>query len=245
VVGPSQLRRVAWHARRLFYLAGGPWLRCGVYERLGSLRYSRPALFDLDAVLERHLPGRGGVFVEAGAHDGYTQSNTYYLERHRGWSGVLVEAIPALARRAARRRPRSRVVNCALVADDHAGPTVTMRFDDLMSTIAGGAAERPEAAGGRAYTGQRAYAVEVPARTLSALLDETGAPEVDLLCLDLEGLELEVLRGLDFDRHAPRYMLVEMLEHDRQRPAFDALLAPRYEAVERASPYDVLYRRRT
>ncbi len=240
----TPLQRVPWHARRMFYLAGGPWLRRGVYERLGSLRYSRPALFDLDAILERHLPERGGVFVEAGAHDGYTQSNTYYLERHRGWTGVLVEAIPALARRAARRRPRSRVVNCALVSDDHAGETVTMRFDDLMSSVAGGARERPQAADGRAYTGQRAYAVEVPAKTLGALLDETGTTTVDLLCLDLEGLELDVLRGLDLERHAPRYVLVELLDHDRQRPAFDALLGQRYVAVERPSPYDVLYRRR-
>ncbi|MEA2155987.1 MAG: hypothetical protein QOE11_2127 [Solirubrobacteraceae bacterium] len=242
--GLRQLRRLPWHARRLFYLAGGPWLRRGVYERFGSKRYSRPALFDLDAVLERHLPEPGGVFVEAGAHDGFTQSNTYYMERHRGWSGVLVEAIPRLARTASRRRPRSQVVNCALVDDQHAGPTITMRFDDLMSTVAGGASERREAADGRSYTGQRAYAVDVPARTLSALLDETGAGEVDLMCLDLEGLELAVLRGLDLDRHAPRFLLVEMLDHDRQRPAFDELLVPRYEAVERPSPYDVLYRRR-
>lgn len=245
--GPSwglleRLRPLPCHARRLFYLAGGPWLRRGVYERLGSLRYSRPALFDLDGVLERHLPERGGIFVEAGAHDGYTQSNTYYLERHRGWSGVLVEPIPALARRAARRRPRSRVVNCALVADEHAGPTVTMRYDDLMSTLAEGGANGSQAAAGRSHTGQRAYEVEVPARTLDSLLREAGP--VDLLCLDLEGLELDVLRGLDLDRNAPRYLLVEMLDHDRQRPAFDDLLEARYEAVERASPYDVLYRRR-
>lgn len=243
--GLPQLRRMPWHARRLFYIAGGPWARCCVYERLGSLRYSRPALFDLDAVLERHLPERRGVFVEAGAHDGYTQSNTYYLERHRGWSGVLVEPIPQLANRAARRRPRSRVVKCALVAGDHDGSTVTMRFDDLMSSIAGSAAEREQARAGRSYTGQRSYAVEVPVRTLSALLDEAGGRDVDLLCLDLEGLELEVLRSLDLDRHGPRHLLVEMLDHDRQRPDFDALLGRHYEAAERASPYDVLYRRRT
>jgi FkbM family methyltransferase len=238
------LRRAPWHARRLFYLAGGPWLRRGAFERLGSLRYSRPALFELDVMLERHLPERGGTFVEAGAHDGYTQSNTYYLERHRGWSGVLVEPIPSLARKAARHRPRSRVLNCALVADEQDGPTVTMRFDDLMSTIAGSAAERPEARGGRALTGRRSYAVDVPAQTLNAVLAEIEGRQVDLLCLDLEGLELEVLRGLDLDRHAPRYLLVEMLDHDAQRPAFDALLGDRYEAAERASPYDVLYRRR-
>jgi FkbM family methyltransferase len=243
--GLSQPRRALLAARRRFYLAGGPWLRCRLFERAGSLRYSRPALFDLDDVIERHLPERGGVFVEAGAHDGYTQSNTYYLERHRGWSGVLVEAIPALAQTAAQRRPRSRVVNCALVASERDGPTITMRFDDLMSTVAGGAAERPQAAAGRTHDGQHAYAIEVPARTLSAVLEDAGADTVDLLCLDLEGLELDVLRGTDLDRHAPRYLLVEMLDHDAQRPAFDDLLGVRYEAVERASPYDVLYRRRS
>lgn len=240
MTGHARSGRALWHARRLFYLADGPWHRRAIYERLGSLRYSRPALFDLDATLERHLPQRGGVFVEAGAHDGYTQSNTYYLERHRGWSGLLVEAIPALARKAVRRRPRSRVVNCALVPTDRAAATVTMRYDDLMSTVAANG----RSATGRAHTGERAYLVEVPARSLTAVLDANGLAQIDLMCLDLEGLELDVLRGLDLDRHAPRYLLVEMLEHDRQRAAFDALLGPRYEAVERASPYDVLYRRR-
>ena len=45
----------------------------------------------------RHLTRRGGVFVEAGANDGYAQSNTYYFERMRGWSGVLIEPVPELA----------------------------------------------------------------------------------------------------------------------------------------------------
>lgn len=238
--GLEQTRRALWHARRLFYLAGGPWLRCRLFERLGSQRYSRPALFEMDAVLEHHLPHRGGIFVEAGAHDGFTQSNTYFLERHRDWSGVLVEAIPSLAEKAHRRRPRSRVVNCALVAGDHAGTTVTMAYNDLMSVVA----PNDRRAFERAHTGERSYTVEVPARTLSAVLAEAGVSDVDVLCLDLEGLELDVLRGLDLDRHAPRLLLIEMLDHDRQRPAFDALLGARYEAVDRPSPYDVLYRRR-
>ena len=118
-------------ARRAFYNAGGPYLRARLFERLGSERFSRPALFDLDARLEALLPPGPGIFVEAGAHDGYTQSNTYFLERRRGWSGVLVEAVPELAERARRRRPRSRVVQAALVGPG-APPTVPIRFGDLM-----------------------------------------------------------------------------------------------------------------
>ena len=35
-----------------------------------------------------------GFFVECGALDGETRSNTLYFERHLNWSGLLVEADP-------------------------------------------------------------------------------------------------------------------------------------------------------
>ena len=64
------------------------------FERRGSARYSTPALHDMDRQLDRIIDQDGGVFVEAGGYDGFTQSNTYYLERFRAWSGVLVEPMP-------------------------------------------------------------------------------------------------------------------------------------------------------
>ena len=83
----------------------------------------------------------------------------------------------------------------------------------------------------------------VPARTLSSLLDEAGAPEVDLLSLDVEGYEPQVLAGLDLDRHAPRYILVEIRDPAAGRGAIEAVLGGRYAEVEQLSPYDVLYSR--
>jgi len=67
-----QLKRVA-------YRGDFPWYRRGWFETFGSERYSRPALHQMDVLLEKILPAGPGVFVEAGAHDGFTQSNTYYL----------------------------------------------------------------------------------------------------------------------------------------------------------------------
>ena len=72
-------------------------LRRGVCEAVGVWRYSRPALYGIDRKLERWLDRDGGVFIEAGANDGVRQSNTYFLEKKRGWTGLLVEPVPELA----------------------------------------------------------------------------------------------------------------------------------------------------
>lgn len=228
-------------ARRRFYNADGPWRRRGLFEAVGSRRYSRPALHGMDAVLEDLLPRDGGIFFEAGAHDGYTQSNTYYLERYRGWRGVLVEAIPELHAKAQRRRPGSHVVQAALVGPEAAGGTVPVHFGDLMSKLG---ADGTHSAGGLANAGRKGYVVEVPARTISDVLDEAGLGTPDVLVLDIEGHELDALRGLDLERHAPAMLVIEMLDLDRQRPEFDALLATHYDFDRTLSKDDALYRRR-
>ena len=221
-------------------------LRRAVFERLGSDRYSRPSLHGMDRVLERHLPGEGGFFVEAGAYDGFIQSNTYWFERFRGWRGVLVEPVPHLYARCVRQRPAARVFNCALVPPGEEGP-VRMSYGGLMSVVhgadgAGAAAEHARA--GDMHGWDDSYEIEVPGRTLTSLLEEAGAREIDLLSLDVEGFEASALRGLDLDRFAPRFLLVEMGDARERRPEVEAVLGDRYEAIDEPSPMDVLYRRR-
>ncbi len=217
-------------------------LRRARAEARGDDRHSRPALHDLERKLEALLGPGPGFFVEAGAHDGFTQSNTYWLERFRGWSGLLVEPVPLLADRARRRR-RAAVQNCALVAPDHPEPTIRMRYGDLMSMVEG--AKDPDwPSRGTAAGWREPHTIEVPARTLSSLLDEIHAPEVDLLSLDVEGYEAQALRGLDLARHAPRYVLVEIHDRERDKPPVDAVLRDRYAEHGWLSPLDIVYVRR-
>jgi FkbM family methyltransferase len=219
-----------------------------LFERLGSARYSRPALFEMDRKLEEYVPFEGGVFVEAGANDGFNQSNTYFLERFRGWTGVLVEPIPELYRVCVTERPRSRVFQCALVPPGYPEQRISMRYGGLMSLVAGAQeseeAEEAHARAGSQFDWDRYYEVEVPVRTLSSVLDEAGVSEIDLLSLDVEGFEPEALAGLDLERHAPKFLLVEMLDRERTRARIEELLGPAYELAGELSPYDVLYRRK-
>lgn len=210
-------------------------------------RNPRPALNDLDRKLEPYLGFRNGFFIECGANDGYSQSNTYYLEKKLGWRGVLVEGIPELHRRCVRNRPNSRVFHAALVAPDFSDSTVTMHFADLMSVVDGslGSAELQDQHLQDGVAVQKLdgrYTVEVPARTLGSILDEVeDLPPIDFFSLDVEGYEVNVLRGLGLERHRPRLILVEA----RFRAEVEELLfAHAYEPVAQLTPDDFLYRAR-
>ncbi len=221
-------------------------LRRKAFEALGDFRYSKPARGGLDDKLERFLPERG-FFVEAGANDGLSESNTYYLERVKGWRGVLVEPIPELYRRCVRERPRSMVFQCALVSDGYAEETIEMRAGHLLSRVRGSfdsaQEEERHAARTRAWFGIEARDLRVPARTLTSVLDEAGAGEIDFLSLDVEDYELEVLAGLDFDRFAPRFLLTEFLD-DRAGRELSAVLEPRYRSLGGLTERDLLFERR-
>jgi FkbM family methyltransferase len=237
------VRRAIWNAHNA--LVGA---RRALFERCGSDRYSHPALFGIDRELARRLPQQQGFFVEAGANDGFLQSNTYWLERFRHWDGVLVEPVPHLAAQARRRRRRATVVNCALVSPQAEGTSVRLRYGGLMSVVAGvkGGGEEEDAyvrAGD--MNGLDDYdELDVPGRTLTSVLAEAGAPaQIDLLTLDVEGSEVEALKGLDLERYQPRVMLVEALDAERQQQV-EAVIGRYYEYVEHLSPHDLVYVRR-
>ena len=45
----------------------------------------------LDQQLEKYLDFHNGFFIELGAYDGVTQSNTLFYEKNKGWRGILIE----------------------------------------------------------------------------------------------------------------------------------------------------------
>jgi FkbM family methyltransferase len=209
-------------------------------------RIDKPSLNGLDDKLAKYLDFRNGFFVEAGSNDGFNQSNTYYLENSMGWRGLLIEGIPELSKICRMVRARSLVCNAALVADEKATPEVTMRFANLMSLVKGSMANQEIAdehirKGVEIQELAETYEVKVRGRTLTSLcVDLIPDQTIDFLSLDVEGYELEVLKGLDLEKVAPKFVLVETYALD----AVVDLIGSRYDLVEKLTIHDYLFKLR-
>jgi FkbM family methyltransferase len=183
--------------------------------------WRRPGLDRLDVLLAEAIGWPpGGTFIELGGNDGLQASNSFLLERELGWRGILIEAIPQLAAEAQRNRPEA-IVICAAASSSAQCGIIGMAYQDLMSKVLAGAND-----------------LMVATTTISTVIDQVAEGKApDLLSIDVEGHELEVLGGLDLERHHPRWILIET---DRPEVVSQALAG--YEQVAQLSFHDYLYR---
>jgi FkbM family methyltransferase len=218
-------------------------LRRNIFEIFGNHKYSRPSLNNLDKKLNKYLDFKNGFFIEVGGNDGYTQSNTYYLEKILNWRGILVEGIPSLYRQCQRIRKKSLVYNYALVASDFDQPFIEMHYANLMSVVEGSLKDEKTQkehleAGLECQNLKDKYTIKVPTRTLESILDNIpNLPKIDFLSLDVEGYEANVLFGLNLEKYQPKYILVEARFFDE----VNSVLQPYYEIIEKLSYHDYLY----
>jgi FkbM family methyltransferase len=185
-----------------------------------------------DAIIWDILGGQtNGRFVEAGAIDGLALSVTAILESV-GWSGLLVEPIPEQAEACRHNRPASTVVGAALGAPGHASSTEFVHVEGTpeFSGIAPDETHRKLARD----QGGKERRITVPMCTLDDALERSGAgtwDAIDAVILDLEGGELDALRGFSLERWRPRLLMIE--DHDRSD-------ASPIAAFMRATPYTLV-----
>ena len=142
---------------------------------------------------------RSGFFVEVGANRPQQESQTWHLEQ-LGWTGVLIEPQPELAGDLCSARS-AKVFAVACSSPENAGRRMKLHVAGALSAL-----DRDRMAPGA----QPERVIEVPVRTLDDVLIEAGAPrQLDFLSIDVEGHELEVLRGFDFAHWRPRLVLLE------------------------------------
>lgn len=194
-----------------------------------------------DAVVDQLLKGkRSGTFVDVGGYDGVSGSNTLFFEQWRGWTGILVEPVPAQRDRAAARR-QCPCLSYAVAAKDGEAEflEITAGFTQMSGLVE--SYDPTLRTRVREDTRHRENLIKVETRTLSRLLSEAGLDHPDFVSLDIEGGEVAVLSAFPFERHR---IGIWAIENNNGTPEIREIMhAAGYDLVEFCGP-DEMWRRR-
>lgn len=168
---------------------------------------------DIGFLVELFLGARtDGTFVEVGAYDGVTFSNTWGLA-HRGWGGLLIEPLPDLAERcrvAHASHPGVRVLNVAIGSSGEREKELS-----IAGALTTGSREQVDEYRRVGWIDEErpVTTITVPCKTLDEVLTEAGIqPGFEVLVVDVEGQEAEVLSTLDLARWRPAMLVIEIAD---------------------------------
>lgn len=139
---------------------------------------------------------RDGYFIEIGANNGYTMSNTYLLEKNYGWKGICIEPTPYKIHELKNNRPNAICLETSVFSESNLELDFTMTVIDILNVLT----EYAEIAVD--FLNQSGQIIKVKTKTLTDILNENNAPEnIDYLSIDTNGSEYKVLEGIDFTKY--------------------------------------------
>lgn len=202
---------------------------------------------DVDLVVEAAFfadPSYRGVMVEVGAaKPDFLSIGAHF--RSLDWRVISIEPNPLFCH--LHRLLGHEIIECAAgEADqynvpftvvhtngDYYGQKVT---DESFSSLG----VRGKYADLMAPVGRTVEEIRVQVRRLDSILHEKGVVGVDIVCVDVEGWEIEALNGLSFDLHKPKVLIVENLFYEQSY--VDHMTRKGYPLWKRLDPNDVFVR---
>ncbi|MQB06220.1 glycosyltransferase [Agrobacterium tumefaciens] len=148
-------------------------------------------------------------YLEIGANHPIATSATYLLSLELGMSGVLVEANPALIADLKKVRKQDIVLNKAIIVGDSESAELFVSNQNELSSLSRRFVEdwQDGAIGVKEV-------VTVQASRMNDVLEEFFSERAPLyLSIDTEGLDLDLLEDVDWDRWRPAVVQAEPSEH--------------------------------
>ncbi len=152
---------------------------------------------------------KAGFYVDVGAHHPMRFSNTYFFYK-QGWMGINIEAMPGSMKLFEKFRPRDINMEVPIYSENKVLPYYIFNEPALNGFDRSLSEER-----GRLYDNYHVIEIiDLKTKKLSQILDEylPKNQQIDFLSIDVEGLDMEVLKSNDWKRYLPKVVLIEVFK---------------------------------
>ena len=165
-----------------------------------------------------------GIFVEVGAYDGDSFSNTSCLS-DVGWGGLYIEPVPQFAQACANRHKGNTRVLVAQRAVGEPGFVTLYVGGTLTTTKKGHVDAYNEIDWAKGH--HRGESIQVKRDRLDKLMKRGGInPEFDVLVVDVEGSEYEVFETFSLAEWRPKMMIVELEDKHHSFQKYKDIIEP-------------------
>lgn len=194
-----------------------------------------------DIILRNMLRGtNAGFYVDVGAYHPTRFSNTKQLYQS-GWSGINIDSMPGSMGSFNKERPRDTNLEIA-ISDKKEILTYRIFTEQAYNTLSDEQTKKCTEAGHKMIK-----EVKLQVSPLSDILDKylPKKRSIDLLTIDVEGLDLNVLRSNNWNLYRPKVIAIEEIgfnaENPRESEIFDFLKERGYR-LEVATPKTIFFR---
>ena len=204
-------------------------------------------LHEMDRLMLEFINYNNGFFIEVGANDGINQSNTLHFERFKRWKGILIEPnYDNFLKLKKNRSSHNYFFNNACVSFKYKKKFVEFDYLNLMSFGKNLESDIQDINGFCSIgmrclpKGEKRYFFDSESITLQKAMTLSNAPKlIDFFSLDVEGAEIEVLKGINFKEYKFKFILVESRNLDKTK---EFLINKNYSFVKSFSNLDFLFK---
>lgn len=167
---------------------------------------------------------KNGIFLDIGAHDGITLSNTYTLETELNWSGICFEPMPHEFEKLCKNRKCAKF-NFAIYDTKGTEKFTMLEYDGYPDMLSGIAKEISVKHMGEILSEQRIIGgvrkiINVETELLNTVLNNFKIFDIDYMSFDTEGSELKILKSINFDQIKIKVITSENGENELQTRDF-------------------------
>jgi FkbM family methyltransferase len=147
-----------------------------------------------------------GIFIDVGANNPFIQSNTNYFYR-KGWRGINIDALPNSMKLFNKYRKKD--TNLEIAISDKEEEINYYRYSSSFYNSFVKADDNAENTGPELLE-----IIKIKTHKLSDILDKYDIGTIHFMSIDVEGLEMNVLRSNNWNKYRPKIVIVEYFPKD-------------------------------